>query len=71
MPDFNFYDENNHALQQCSVVTRDSLGSLAVAILASMVDLSKETDYAKVITELNEIVKELHHSYEKVYPYLT
>lgn len=47
MPDFNFYDENNHALQQCSVVTRDSLGSLAVAILASKVDLSKKRTMPK------------------------
>lgn len=45
MPDFNFYDENNQALQKCAVVTHDSLGSLAVAILASKVNLSEATDY--------------------------
>lgn len=70
MPDFNFYDENNQALQKCAVVTRDSLGSLAVAILASKVNLSEATDYDELITDLHEIVKELHHSYKNVYPNL-
>ena len=49
MPDFDFYDQNSHALQMVNVVTRDSLGTLAVSILASKVDLSKVTDYDELV----------------------
>ena len=66
MPDFSFYDENDHALQAVNVVTRDSLGSLAVSILASKVDLASATDYDKLVRQLYDIIDELHSSYHRL-----
>ena len=66
MPDFSFYDENGHALQSVDVVTRDSLGTLAVSILASKVDLSKATDYDELVRQLYNTVSELHQSYQRL-----
>ncbi len=66
MPDFNFYDQNSQALQMVNVVTRDSLGTLAVSILASKVDLSKVTDYDELVQQLYDIIDELHQSYDRL-----
>lgn len=66
MPDFDFYDTNSHALQMVNVVTRDSLGTLAVSILASKVDLSKVTDYDELVQQLYDIIDELHQSYDRL-----
>lgn len=66
MPDFDFYDQNSHALQMVNVVTRDSLGTLAVSILASKVDLSKVTDYDELVQQLYDIIDELHQSYDRL-----
>lgn len=67
MPDFKFYDEESQALQQVNVVTRDSLGTLAVSILASKVDLAKVTDYDALVRELYDIIKDLHDSYQHLH----
>lgn len=66
MPNFAFYDENSQSLQAVNVVTRDSLGTLAVQILASRVDLSKVTDYDELVRQLYDIVDELHESYHRL-----
>lgn len=49
-----------------NVVTRDSLGTLAVSILASKVDLSKVTDYDELVQQLYDIIDELHQSYDRL-----
>lgn len=67
MPNFAFYDENSHTLQKVNVVTRDSLGTLAVQILASKVDLSKVVDYDELVRQLYDIINDLHESYDHLY----
>lgn len=66
MSSYSFYDENSQALQQVNVVTRDSLGTLAVSILASKVDLSSVTDYDELVRQLYDIIDELHKSYHRL-----
>lgn len=66
MPNYSFYDENSQALQKVNVVTRDSLGTLAVSILASKVDLSRVTDYDELVRQLYDIIDELHKSYHRL-----
>lgn len=66
MSEINFYDENNQALRQVSVVVRDSLGALAIQLLCSRKDISK-MDYNELIRELGDIVKELHSAYQHEY----
>ena len=66
MSDFDFYDKNSHALQKVNVVTRDSLGTLAVAILSSKIDLAKASDYDELVRQLYDIIDELHQSYDRL-----
>ena len=66
MSNFDFYDENSQALQKVNVVTRDSLGTLAVSILASKVDLAKVSDYDDLVRRLYDIIDELHESYDRL-----
>ncbi|MEK5166196.1 hypothetical protein NYE69_28225 [Paenibacillus sp. FSL R5-0527] len=62
----DFYDENNQALRQVSVVVRDSLGDLAIQLLCARQDITK-LDYHELIIELSNIVKDLHSAYEHEY----
>lgn len=62
MATFDFYDTNDHALQDTHIVLRDSLGALAVQILASRHDLS-EMDYSDMLDELQTIISDLHQAY--------
>ena len=66
MSNFDFYDENSQALQKVNVVTRDILGTLAVSILASKVDLAKVSDYDDLVRQLYDIIDELHESYDRL-----
>ena len=66
MSNFDFYDENSQALQKVNVVTRDSLGTLAVSTLASKVDLAKVSDYDDLVRQLYDIIDELHESYDRL-----
>ena len=67
MPSDTFYNENSQALEKVNIVTRDSLGSLAVEILASKTDLSTisdVSDYQKLVRNLYDIIEHLHYAYE-------
>ena len=66
MSNCDFYDENSQALQKVNVVTLDSLGTLAVSILASKVDLAKVSDYDDLVRQLYDIIDELHESYDRL-----
>ena len=66
MSSYSFYDENSQALQKVNIVTRDSLGTLAVSILASKVDLSSVTDYDDLVRQLYDIIDDLHKSYHRL-----
>lgn len=48
------------------MVTRDSLGYLAVQILAAKNDLSQENDYDHLIRELYDIIIELQQAHQRV-----
>lgn len=65
MPDFEFYDDNPHALRKTGAVTRDSLGFLAVQILAAQTDLSDVSDYQELIFQLHDIVGELQNAFHR------
>lgn len=65
MPDFEFYDDNPHALRKTGAVTRDSLGFLAVQILAAQTDLSDVSDYQELIFQLYDIVGELQNAFHR------
>ena len=69
MPSFRFYDENSQALQEVNVVTRDSLGVLAVHLLETRHDLSKVNrgQYDDLVRDLMDIVSDLHASYQRVH----
>ena len=66
MSSYSFYDENSQALQKVNIVTRDSLGTLAVSVLASKVDLSSVTDYDDLVRQLYDIIDDLHKSYHRL-----
>lgn len=59
----NESDENDHALVPSIVEVRDSLGALAVQVLASREDLAK-LSYPEMLQKLHTIVKELHQAYD-------
>lgn len=63
MSNSDFYAENSHALPDASIVTRDSLGTLAVSILSSRTDFANVANYEDLVRELHEIVNELHAAY--------
>ena len=63
MPGFEFYDDNPHALRKTGAVTRDSLGFLAVQILAARTDLSNVSDYQDLVCQLHSIVGELQKAF--------
>nr|DAW23508.1 MAG TPA: hypothetical protein [Caudoviricetes sp.] len=65
MPSEHF-DPNNHtSLDMPIFVLRDNLGSLAVQVLAAKCDLS-QMSYDDMLTELLEIIKELHLAYDRM-----
>lgn len=63
MPSYEFMTNNSQALLEPNVVLRDSLGTLAVAILSKRMDVStaKSED---LLLELHEIIKDLQNSYQ-------
>ncbi|MCM1326930.1 MAG: hypothetical protein NC094_09075 [Bacteroidales bacterium] len=62
MPDWSFYNDNDHALRLPAVETRDSLGTLAALIVAHHHDLSNP-NYDDMVSDLYETIKKLQHSY--------
>ena len=66
MATFEHYDENEQSLQAPCIVLRNSLGALAVQVLASRNDLSK-LEYTDMLRELNTIIRELQQVYEHDY----
>ena len=60
----NFYENNDHALRPQQIVLRDSLGSLAVQILAAKEDLSQMSD-SEMMDKLYKIIDDLHYEYHR------
>lgn len=60
----DFFENNDHALRSQKIVLRDSLGTLAVQILASRRDIS-HMNYDEMLSELYGIINDLHHAYDK------
>lgn len=60
----DFYDKNDHALRPVNIVLRDSLGSLAVQILAARSDFGTMSDSQK-IRKLHKIISDLHDAYHQ------
>lgn len=56
-------DGNQHALVSVDAEVRDSLGTLAVQVLAARENLA-EMNYNEMISELYDIVKDLHDAFE-------
>lgn len=57
-------DGNEHALVAPSVEVRDSLGVLAIQILAARENIA-EMDYCEMLSKLYNIVCDLHDAYDK------
>lgn len=55
---------NSHELLPVNIVLRDSLGALAIQILASRYDLSTMSE-AEAMHNLLQIIKELHEEYHR------
>lgn len=66
MPGKYFVYEDSQSLEPPELVTRDSLGYLAVQILAAKNDLSQENDYDHLIRELYDIIIELQQAHHRV-----
>lgn len=62
--DFCNQEGNEHALIPPSTVVRDSLGSLAVQVLAARRDIA-QMDYCEMVSELYQIVCKLQEAYDK------
>ncbi|WP_295238266.1 hypothetical protein [Veillonella sp.] len=62
----DFFEQNPHALREVNVVLRDSLGSLAIAILQERFDI-KTMAYGDMLDELDSIITELHKTYQQQY----
>ncbi len=62
MPDWSFYNDNDHALRMPAVETRDNLGTLAALIVANKHDLS-HPNYDELVNDLYDTIKELQYSY--------
>lgn len=60
----NFYDENDHALKPNLIVLRDSIGPLAVSILAAEPGFDKMSSKEKLV-RLYAFIKDLQTAYEK------
>lgn len=58
---------HEHALVPQIVEVRDSLGTLAVQVLAAREDLSK-MDYSEMLDKLYQIVDDLHTEYDRRKP---
>ncbi|WP_306542071.1 hypothetical protein [Acidaminococcus intestini] len=59
------YDEiNSHELPPVNIVLRDSIGSLAVQMLASRYDLSTMSE-ADALHNLLQIIRGLHEEYHQ------
>ena len=65
MPSENFDSYNHASLDEPIFVLRDSLGSLAIQVLASRNDLST-MPYDDMIRELLEIISGLHEAYDRM-----
>lgn len=65
MPDWSFYNDNDHALRMPAVETRDNLGVLAALIVANKHDLSNP-NYDELVTDLYATVKKLQYSYHSL-----
>lgn len=65
MPSENFDSYNHASLDEPIFVLRDSLGSLAIQVLASRNDLST-MPYDDMIRELLEIISDLHEAYDRM-----
>lgn len=63
MPSENFDAYNHTSLDEPIFVLRDSLGSLAVQVLASRKDLSTMS-YDDMLSELLNIITALHEAYD-------
>ena len=59
-------DEFGSSLVSPEAETRDSLGMLAVQVLAARYDL-KTMDYKTMVIKLHEIIVELHQAYMALY----
>ena len=59
-------DEFGSSLVSPEAETRDSLGMLAVQVLAARYDL-KTMDYTAMVSKLHEIIEELHQSYMVIF----
>lgn len=60
----NFFEENEQALRKPNIVLRDSLGSLAVQILASRPNFSSMSN-RQLLCELHQIICDLHEEYDR------
>lgn len=58
--------ENSHLLVPCLVELRDSLGTLAVQMLAARKDLATISP-SEALTELYAIISDLHVEYERIH----
>lgn len=65
--EFCAQEGNEYALLLPSVVVRDSLGSLAVQVLAAREDIA-QMDYCEMVSKLYEIVTDLQNAYDKERP---
>lgn len=65
--EFCAQEGNEHTLIPPSTVVRDSLGSLAVQVLAARRDIA-QMDYCEMVSELYEIVTDLQNAYDKERP---
>ena len=59
----NFFEENEQALRKPNIVLRDSLGTLAVQILASRPNFSSMSN-RQMLCELHKIICDLHSEYD-------
>lgn len=60
----NESSENDHALVPQIVEVRDSLGTLAVQVLAARENL-RDMPYDEMLTKLYKIVDDLHAAYDR------
>ncbi len=60
-------DNDEHALVSPTAEVRDSLGVLAIHVLASKKNLA-EMDYCDMLKELYEIVVDLHKAFDQERP---
>lgn len=58
----DFFENESQALRHTDIVLRDSLGTLAVQILASREDISN-MEYDDLLVKLHTIIVDLHKMY--------